>query len=77
MELNRLNLIISGLSKRQREVVYLRYYQGLGNDEIAEIMDIGKPGVANLLSKTLREMREQWGAYLLLFCCYFLWLKGH
>ncbi|PSL33690.1 RNA polymerase sigma factor [Dyadobacter jiangsuensis] len=76
-ELYRLNRIISGLSKRQREVVYLRYYQGLGNDEIAEIMDIGKPGVANLLSKTLREMREQWGAYLWFFCCYFLWSKGH
>ena len=70
-ELYRLNLIISGLSKRQREIVYLRYYQGLGNDEIAEIMDIGKPGVANLLSKTLREMREQWGAYLWAFAAIF------
>lgn len=60
-ELRHLNRIISGLSKRQREIVYLRYYQGLGNDEIAEIMDIGKPGVANLLSKTLREIRDQWG----------------
>ena len=46
------------LSHRQREVVYLKYYNGLSNTEIAQIMDIKKQSVYNHVSKAIIKMQE-------------------
>ncbi|KQS28191.1 RNA polymerase sigma factor [Dyadobacter sp. Leaf189] len=56
----RLKQIISLLSKRQQEIIYLRFYQNLANDEIANIMGLGKQSVANLLYRTLKEIKQIW-----------------
>src|ERR1700712_902844 len=37
---NKLKAVIQTLPSRQREIVYLRFYEGLGYDEIADIMNI-------------------------------------
>lgn len=57
---NRLNKIISLLSKRQQEIIYLRFYQNLDNEDIANIMNLGRQSVSNLLYRTLREIKEIW-----------------
>ncbi|CAG4997865.1 hypothetical protein DYBT9275_01868 [Dyadobacter sp. CECT 9275] len=57
---NRLNNIISHLSKRQQEIIYLRFYQNLENDDISQIMNLGKQSVANLLYRTLKEIKGIW-----------------
>ena len=57
---SRLNHIIALLSKRQQEIIYLRFYQNLENDDISNIMGLGKQSVANLLYKTLKEIRQIW-----------------
>jgi RNA polymerase sigma factor (sigma-70 family) len=56
----RLNQIVSKLSKRQQEIIYLRFYQNLENDDISHIMGLGKQSVANLLYRTIKEIKGTW-----------------
>ncbi|MCF0041031.1 RNA polymerase sigma factor [Dyadobacter fanqingshengii] len=55
-----LKRIITLLSKRQQEVIYLRFYQNLDNEDIAHIMGLGRQSVSNLLHRTLKEIRQIW-----------------
>lgn len=57
---NRLKRIIMLLSKRQQEIIYLRFYQNLDNEDIAQIMGLGRQSVSNLLYRTLKEIKEIW-----------------
>ena len=63
---------LANLSHRQREAVHLRFYQGLGLDEAAEIMGIQKQVVKNLLSKSYAVLRITLKALIslspILFC---------
>ncbi|MBL7816474.1 MAG: sigma-70 family RNA polymerase sigma factor [Saprospiraceae bacterium] len=52
--------IISTMPSREKEVIQLRFYEGLDNDSIANIMGITKQGVANLLVRTLKTFRASW-----------------
>ncbi|MFT3934573.1 MAG: sigma-70 family RNA polymerase sigma factor [Chitinophagaceae bacterium] len=56
----RLKRIIALLSKREKEVVYLKYYQYLDNGQIAELMNIGRQSVYNLLHDAIRKLKELW-----------------
>jgi RNA polymerase sigma factor (sigma-70 family) len=56
----KVNKSISKLPKRQREVLYLQYYQNLNRDEIAQIMDINSQSVSNLLQSAFKSFRENW-----------------
>ena len=57
---------LAKLPKRQREVIYLRYYQNLERDEIAAIMQVNPQSVSNLLQAAYTSMRENWPIVLLL-----------
>lgn len=48
------------LTDRQREVIHLRYYEDLSNADIAVVMNISKPAVANLLHASLKALRIIW-----------------
>jgi len=50
---------ITGLSARQKEVIYLRFYGGLNYNEIAEVIGINNQSVRNLFSSSLKELRKQ------------------
>lgn len=56
---NRVRRAIDGLPKRQQEVVFLKFYEGLENDQIAELMDINRQSVANLLYRALGTLKNQ------------------
>lgn len=56
---NRIRRAIDGLPKRQQEVVFLKFYKGLENDQIVELMDINRQSVANLLYKALCTLKSQ------------------
>ena len=56
----RLTRIISLLSKRQQEIIYLRFYQNLENEDICNVMGLGRQSVSNLLYRTLKEIKEIW-----------------
>lgn len=47
----KLEVALQELTPRQKEAVYLRFYNGLTNKEIASIMDINYQCVSNLLYK--------------------------
>ena len=50
--------LLNKLPKRQKEIIYLRFYQDLEVSEIVEIMEINAQSVYNLLHKALANLRE-------------------
>lgn len=50
--------VIKQLSPRQQEVVYLRYYNHMSYDEISDVMEISYQAVVNLISRSIKFMRE-------------------
>lgn len=48
---------IESLNKRQKEAIFLKYYGGASNDEIAQIMGINTQSVYNHISKAINNMR--------------------
>ena len=65
----RLQKAVSLLTNRQKEVIFLRFFQSLEIKEIAQIMNISIPGVHNLLSNTVKSLREKinWNEVIVLF----------
>jgi RNA polymerase sigma factor (sigma-70 family) len=59
-QISRLNQIVSHLTKRQQEIIYLRFYQNLENEDIAQVMSLGRQSVANLLYRTIKEIKDLW-----------------
>lgn len=48
---------VAQLPKRQQEVVFLKFYEGLSNDDIAQVMEIEKQTVANFLYRAMSQLR--------------------
>jgi RNA polymerase sigma factor (sigma-70 family) len=61
-----LHRIISRLSQRQQEVIHLKFFENLTNEQIALVLNISRPAATNLLSLALKSFREQWGLLFLL-----------
>lgn len=51
--------VLNALPIRQREVVYLKYYEGLSYQEIASIMGINYQSVVNLLYKAMVNLKKE------------------
>lgn len=49
---------LSQLPQRQREALYLRYYEDLSYEEIGEIMGLKRQAVANYLQLALDKLRQ-------------------
>lgn len=60
--------LLKALPSRQREVLYLRYYQELSMEEIAQLLAIKPQSVSNIVQRSLAKLRELWptGSLLLL-----------
>ena len=56
----RLKAILALLSKREKEVIYLKYYQYLDNGQIAELMNLNRQSVYNLLHEAIRKLKDLW-----------------
>src|SRR6185503_8511438 len=54
----KMRAILMGLSKRQQEVIYLRFYMDADVEEIAEIMGLNRQSVYNLLHDALKKLRK-------------------
>lgn len=48
---------LGNLSKRQREVIHLRFYHGLSLDEIAQLMGLPKQVISNLQYKSFAVLK--------------------
>lgn len=54
----KLEKVIKQLPKRQKEILYLRYYEGLTTQETADIMSLSIDSTYVLLSKALNYLRK-------------------
>lgn len=62
--------IIDSLPARQQEIIYLRFYEGLSYDEIADIMSISVGSTYKLLYKALHNLQVTMGSSLMLSLLY-------
>ncbi|NEU70180.1 sigma-70 family RNA polymerase sigma factor [Spirosoma agri] len=62
---------LAALPAREREALYLRYYENLSVSEIAEIMNVNPQSVSNFLQKALSKLRSRWFTHVLWVICIF------
>lgn len=55
----RIQASLDQLSARQREVIFLKFYEGLSYEEIAEVMDISIKGTYKLMARAIDGLRGQ------------------
>ena len=52
--------ILERLPSRQQEVIYLRYFQNLKPEEIANLLSINAQSVSNIIQRALSNLRTFW-----------------
>jgi RNA polymerase sigma factor (sigma-70 family) len=52
------NFLISSLPERQKEVVYLKFFESLSREEISHILEIAPQTVSNILQIALGKLRQ-------------------
>lgn len=56
--------LLEQLSSNQKEIIYLKYYQGMDYDEIAEILDMNYQSARNLMSRAIKSIRSKISLFL-------------
>lgn len=59
-DLKKLKRSLSQLTKRQREAIYLRFYQELSYEDIAGTMGINQHSAVNLVYEAIRFIKHNW-----------------
>lgn len=59
------------LSSRQREAIFLKFYQGLSYEEIASVLSITVKGAYKLIGRAIHVLRKNMLAWFLLFMLLF------
>lgn len=62
----KIKTILNSLPARQREIIYLRYYENYDYEQISVLMNINKQSVHNLLQKAYKGIRSDWPTLLFL-----------
>ena len=57
-KLRKLNQSMAALSKKQREIIFMLFYEGMSYKEIAEQKSVNYQSVKNLAHKTMNKLRE-------------------
>jgi len=68
---DRITFLLNKLPKRQKEAVYLRFFEQLDRDEIASIMEIHPQSVSNLLQTAFKWMKTHWKVAISIVCALF------
>ncbi|WP_373511293.1 RNA polymerase sigma factor [Persicitalea sp.] len=55
----RLNSAIGQLPKRQKEAIYLRYFEELSNEEVAQVMGVNYQSACKFIYTALKNLRER------------------
>ncbi|CAG5067366.1 hypothetical protein DYBT9623_00086 [Dyadobacter sp. CECT 9623] len=64
---NKLKHLLDQLPTRQKEVIYLKFFQEMDRTQISEIMDISPQTVSNLLQIAIKQLKNYWGVTLPIF----------
>jgi len=74
-QLRLLTMALNQLTPRQKELIYLRYFEELGYEEIAQLLDITVKATYKLMARALTILREYFGSTLFALGLFFLLLK--
>jgi RNA polymerase sigma factor (sigma-70 family) len=58
--LRKLTKVLSKLTKREREVIYLKFYQEMDYEQIAGLMSINYQSARNLIHTAIKELKNAW-----------------
>lgn len=56
----KLGKLMNTLPKRQKEILYLKFYEELNHDDIAKVMNMNRQSVYNLLHESILRLRKNW-----------------
>ena len=59
-QLAQLNRLLNALPPRQKEAIYLKFYQNLSNEEIAAVLEVNYQSASNLIHRALNHLRDHW-----------------
>lgn len=69
----KLKRLLDELPERQKEVIYLKFFQEMDRGQISEVMNISPQTVSNLLQIAIKQLKKHWKAeFLTLFLVNFL-----
>ncbi|SEB05899.1 RNA polymerase sigma factor [Pedobacter hartonius] len=71
----KLGIAVNQLTNRQKEAIFLKFYEGLSYEEIAAIMDISVKATYKIMARSLRFLRENLSKDDLLILLLLLHLK--
>jgi len=72
-QLRQLDLALKGLSSRQAEVIYLRFYEGLSYEQIAEAVDINYQSVRNSIYESVKFLKSAVKTIILISISFIIW----
>ena len=64
----KLKTMMSQLTSRQQEIIYLKYMRGLDYEEIGEVMGMKYQSVRNLVHRAIEKIRNQIQMILFILC---------
>ncbi|GAA5225280.1 RNA polymerase sigma factor [Membranihabitans marinus] len=59
LQRNRITLLLNQLSQRQKEIIYLHFYEDRSYQEIASILEVKYQSVLNNLQRAFSKLREK------------------
>jgi RNA polymerase sigma factor (sigma-70 family) len=62
----KLKKMIDELPLRQKEVIYLKFFQEMDRSQISEVMNISPQTVSNLLQIAIKQLKRHWKSELLI-----------
>ncbi|MBE9460691.1 RNA polymerase sigma factor [Dyadobacter subterraneus] len=62
----KLKKLLDELPLRQKEVVYLKFFQEMDRSQISEVMNISPQTVSNLLQIAIKQLKRHWKSELLI-----------
>jgi len=66
-EVEKIKRAINKLTRRQKEIIYLKYFQDLSYEEISLMMDLSQRSTYNLVSKALTMLKNKLVLFWLVF----------
>lgn len=70
---NQIKDTLTNIPQRQKEIIYLRFFQNLNREQIAEVLGITPQTVSNILQMAFKSIRKNWKTeYVGLIFLYFV-----
>ena len=68
---------LSQLSNTQKHILYLRYIKNLSHKEVADVIGMSEQSSMNLLSRTLKKLREILSDHSISMISFFIWINSN